>query len=176
MARRGYSVGWHGTAGRWTTPIFGCPHGVEAFYLSVERGVAESYAALRALFSDEQPRVMKFYIALRNVLVLQNDGGGAKAFEKVLANAKMRGYDVVKVLGALDDQYYRIGKHGEIIRPTGEDALDEAGPADIWVVLTPAALVSPMEARRMLAGHGSRPSKRKAVVDRIFRTDTKVGA
>ena len=50
MARRGYDVGWHGTVGRWTTPIFGCPHGVEAFYLSVERGVAESYAALRALF------------------------------------------------------------------------------------------------------------------------------
>ncbi len=176
MARRGYDVGWHGTVGRWTTPIFGCPHGVEAFYLAVERGVAESYAALRSLFLDEKPRVMKFYVALRNVLVLQDDGGGAKAFEKVLANAKERGYDVVKLLGAFDDQHYRLGNHGEIIRPTCEDVPDEAGPADIWVVLNPVALVSPLKARRMLAGHGGLPSKRKAVVGRIFRTDAKVGA
>ena len=119
---------------------------------------------------------MKFYVALRNVLVFHDNGCSFKEFERVLANAKMRGYDVVKVLGAFDDQYYRLGKHGEIIRPTGEDVPDEAGTADIWVVLNPAALVSPLEARRMLAGHGGRPSKGKTVVGRIFRTDAKVGA
>ena len=151
MARRGYAVGWHGTAGHWTKSVFGKPHGVPAFYLFVEHGPAESYAVLRSFDINEKPRVAKFYVSTSNVLTLQDDGGGAKPFVKVLQKAKADGYAVVQLLGALDDQYYRLGKHGKIIDPPAEKALDEAGPADEWVVLDPAVLVSAETARRRLA-------------------------
>lgn len=160
MARLGYELAWHGTVGYWNTPRFTAPHGISAFYLSVERGAAESYAALRSLDSSEKPRVMKFYVSLRNVLIIRNDGGGAKKFEATLATAKARGYDAVKVIGALDDQYYRIDRHGTIISPTGEKALGEAGPTDIWVVLNPASVVSARNARRLLSNNNKRRGKK----------------
>ena len=152
MARRGYEAAWHGTVGKWKTPVFGSPHGVPAFYLSVEKGPAESYAVLRHFDSpEEKPRVKKFYVALRNVWVLRENGRGFKEFVEDLSKAKSHGYDVVKILGALDDQYYRIGKRGEITTLLGADMDDEAGPADILIVLNPDSLVSESDARRLLS-------------------------
>ncbi|MBP5787315.1 MAG: hypothetical protein J6Y19_05830 [Kiritimatiellae bacterium] len=152
MARRGYEVAWHGTVGKWKTPDFGSPHGVPAFYLSVERGPAESYAVLRHFDApEEKPRVKKFYVALRNVWVLRENGRGFKGCVEDLAKAKAHGYDVVKVLGALDDQYFRIGKRGEITTLPGANMDDEAGPTDILIVLNPDALVSESDARSLLS-------------------------
>jgi hypothetical protein len=156
MARHGYSVAYHGTAGRWKKPWFGSPHGVPAFYLSVEHGPAESYAALRALSLNERPRVMKFYVCQDNVLVLQEDGGGAKSLAKDLRKAKVGGYDAVMVKGALDDQYYRLGKRGEIIAMEEDEAFPLAAPADIFVVLNPEALVSSEMICRRLRRCGKR--------------------
>ncbi len=159
MKGRGYAVAYHGTTGKWRKPLLqDAGHGVEAFYLAMERGPAESYAALRSLDMDEKPRVMKFYVPLENVMVLKDEDVGREDMKARLLEAKEKGYDAVQVLGAHDDQYFRLGKHGEIIFPEDESALDEAGPADILIVLNPDILRDRAAARREYAASSRMPS------------------
>lgn len=72
---------------------------------------------------------MKFYVRRENVLVLQEEGGGAKGMAKELRKAKAGGYNAVLVNGALDVQCFRIGKRGEIIEPEEDGTFPDAVPS-----------------------------------------------
>lgn len=159
MEKRGFRVAYHGTTGRWRKAKFGdAGHGIEAFYLSAERGPAESYAALRSLDTDEteKPKVRKFYVREGNVKRVEEEHNGKEAFGEMLRKAKAEGYSAVFVSGALDDQRLRIAKDGGIVFP--EEEFDDAAPADIWVVLDPKALLTEAEARRQFAAANRLPS------------------
>ena len=147
------------TTGKWRKPLLqDAGHGVEAFYLAMERGPAESYAALRSLDTDEKPSVKKFYVRRDKVMVLKDEDVSREDMKARLLEAKEGGYDAVQLLGAHDDQFFRLGKKGEIIFPEGEEALDEAGPVDILIVLNPSAILDRASARRQYTASNRRPS------------------
>ena len=163
MGERGFQAAYHGTVGKWRKARFGKKHhGVEAFYLSAERGPAEGYAALRSLDTGEEqrPSVRKFYVKGDNVLRIEEANEGADEFAAALRKANEDGYAAVFVKGALDDQRFRLDKKGNIVYPDGE--FEDAAPADIWVVFDPESLVDESEARRMFSLAQRGPSQQFA--------------
>ena len=145
MSENGYTEKvWHGTSG----PDFNsfrmgdAGHGISAAYFSYQRGTAENYAALRALDAEDggSPNIRQFYVAPGKTLDIDESKRPMtmRDFEDTVRKASEDGYDSIRVIGAMDDQGFRLGKKEtteDIVYP---EEMDENGPdrkTDILIVI-----------------------------------------